>query len=307
MKYVIYKLEFQTAVHFGTGRLNETTYIFHADQLFSALYIEALKAGTADAFYEMVKKGDIVFSDAMPYVGDNYLIPKPMVYVQNDRKGSSEQKKAYKKLKYIPVDELDNFLQGKMDISHNPMDGYGFEKQRNMVQVRTDENDSKPYRVGEFYYRNGNGLYVIVGYEKETEICLFEELMEAVSYVGIGGKRASGLGKFTFIKAKKSTELERLLQNKSEINILITGALPQDSELEDALEDATYLLEKRSGFAVAPIGMQVEEEKDWQKKKDLYIFSAGSCFKKQFQGDIYDVSKGQYPIYRYAKAMFLGV
>lgn len=42
MKYTIYKFNFQTGVHFGTGRLNETSYVFHADQLFSALYIEAM-------------------------------------------------------------------------------------------------------------------------------------------------------------------------------------------------------------------------------------------------------------------------
>lgn len=43
MKYSIYKLEFQTGVHLGTGMLNESEYTFRADQLFSALYIEALK------------------------------------------------------------------------------------------------------------------------------------------------------------------------------------------------------------------------------------------------------------------------
>ena len=47
MKYTIYKLEFQTGVHFGTGALDECTYTFHADQIFSAMYIEALKLGTA--------------------------------------------------------------------------------------------------------------------------------------------------------------------------------------------------------------------------------------------------------------------
>lgn len=33
MQYSIYKLEFQTGVHFGTGMLNESAYTFQADQL----------------------------------------------------------------------------------------------------------------------------------------------------------------------------------------------------------------------------------------------------------------------------------
>ena len=40
MEYTIYKLEFQTGVHFGTGALDDGAYIFHADQLFSAMYID---------------------------------------------------------------------------------------------------------------------------------------------------------------------------------------------------------------------------------------------------------------------------
>ena len=50
MKYTIYKLEFQTGVHFGTGALDEGTYTFHADQIFSAMYIEALKLGIDQNF-----------------------------------------------------------------------------------------------------------------------------------------------------------------------------------------------------------------------------------------------------------------
>ena len=67
MKYAVYKFEFQTGVHFGTGRLNETTYVFHADQLFSALYIEALKSGVADRFYQDVIQGKLILSDGMPH------------------------------------------------------------------------------------------------------------------------------------------------------------------------------------------------------------------------------------------------
>ena len=61
MEYGIYKLDFQTGVHFGTGMLNESAMTFYADQLFSALYIEALKQGCADDFMNSVKTGQLLF------------------------------------------------------------------------------------------------------------------------------------------------------------------------------------------------------------------------------------------------------
>ena len=76
-----------------------------------------------------------------------------------------------------------------------------------------------------------------------------------------------------------------------------------DDELEQALEDASYLMQKRSGFVASAIYAD-----EWRKKRDLYVFSAGSCFKNCFQGDIFDVSDGgRHPVYRYAKPLFMGV
>lgn len=65
MQYSIYKLEFQTGVHFGTGMLNESAYTFQADQLFSALYIEALKMNCEKELFDCVKNGKLLFSDAV--------------------------------------------------------------------------------------------------------------------------------------------------------------------------------------------------------------------------------------------------
>ena len=157
MEYTIYKLEFQTGVHFGTGALDEGAYIFHADQLFSAMYIEALKLGKAQNFYEAVKAGNLFLSDALPYIDKQYLIPKPMIYVQTDRQGESKQKKAYKKLKYLPVEKIDEFLTGNMNLESDPMRGFGQIQQQTMAHVRKDE-DTLPYRVGTFNYAPGCGL-----------------------------------------------------------------------------------------------------------------------------------------------------
>ena len=85
--------------------------------------------------------------------------------------------------------------------------------------------------------------------------------------------------------------------------MLLSGALPQDQELDAVLEKASYGLEKRSGFVSSE--NYADEQ---QKKNDLYLLKAGSCFETQFEGDIYDVGcGGSHPVYRYAKALFVGV
>ena len=99
MEYSIYKLDFHTGVHLGNGMLNDSDYTFGADQLFSALYIEGIKLCCEQKFYSMVQEGRLLFSDTFPYVGKQYMVPKPMLYVEPVKRGSSEQKKIYKKMK----------------------------------------------------------------------------------------------------------------------------------------------------------------------------------------------------------------
>ena len=151
MQYSIYKLEFQTGVHFGTGMLNESAYTFQADQLFSALYIEALKMNCEKELFDCVKNGKLLFSDAFPYFGQQYMIPKPMLYVEPKVKGISEQKKKYKKIQFIPVEQLEDFLDGTMDLDDEIFKGYGTYMQQSMVNVRNNE-ETLPYRVGTFYF-----------------------------------------------------------------------------------------------------------------------------------------------------------
>lgn len=181
------------------------------------------------------------------------------------------------------------------------MKDYGQLRQQTMAHVRKEE-DTLPFRVGTFYYAQGCGLYLIVAYASEEELSLAEELLESLSYTGIGGKNLVVWENLNF-------ERENIRKNwrkdcgKSSKNILISTALPMDQELEQALEGAAYLLEKRSGFVASS-----SYAPEWRKKKDLYVFSPGSCFVNRFAGDIYDVSDGgRHAVYRYAKALFLGV
>lgn len=302
MEYSVFKLDFSTGVHFGKGMLNDSMETFTADMLFSALYIEALKLGKHNDFYQAVETGRLLFSDAFPFIGKQYMLPKPVIYVEHSDQGDSEKKKRFKAMKYLPVEKLDLYLSGNMDLKDNPMEDFGTFEQRAAAFVRKS-GETLPYQVGVFHYKNGNGLYILTAYESKEELRLFELLMDALSYSGIGGKKAEGLGKFTLRYGTGTNILIQHLNNRTGRFLLLSSALPRDDELEQSLVGASYMLSKHSGFVTSD---QYADEA--RRKKDLYLFDAGSCFCHKFDGDIYDVSEGgNHAVYRYGKALFMEV
>ena len=175
--------------------------------------------------------------------------------------------------------------------------------QRNVMAAVRKDGDTEPFYVGTYCFHEKNGLYVIAAFKEEKQRELLEDLLDALAYTGIGGKKASGLGKFEVFPGKNIDSLLKRLQKKSDKKMLMSTALPREDEMEWALDGASYLLNKRSGFVAS--GTYAEE---LQRKRDLYVFASGSCFCHEFSGDIYDVSKdGRHPVYRYARALFMGV
>ena len=308
MKYKIYKFSFSTALHMGKRNLEEHEYTIHADTLFSALCIEAIKMGepTLQQLYKAVQENQLLLSDAFPYINDNtYFLPKPIKQiVHGENSGNSVIKKAYKKLKYIPAEAFEQYLSGNLDVmwATELLHHLGKEEVRTFVNL-TDVEDSTPYQVGTYHFQPDSGLYVIVGYADDELLTWLEELLTSVSYAGIGGKRSSGLGKFTLKKGKLHQDIQKRLEHKSETYMLLSCALPMEEELEEIMQDAEYLLLKRSGFVYSE-----KYSESQMRKKDIYFMSAGSCVKEKFSGAVYDVSAGgKHAVYRYGKPMFLGV
>ena len=163
MNYCVYKLTFPQGAHFGNGTLDETSFTFPADKLFSALYIEALKAGCEGTLLESAEKGRLLLSDALPFVGSQYLVPKPILYVERAKKSDVEDRKKYKKRKYLTLAELDAYMDGTLNLSDDPMAQFGMESSQTKIHLIPGE-DAMPYYVGAYHYRRGNGLYLILVY-----------------------------------------------------------------------------------------------------------------------------------------------
>lgn len=306
MEYKLYCLEFLTGVHFGSKNLDSTEITFHADTLFAALFQEALKMEKQKEFLNAVSEGRIVLSDAFPYIGKNYYIPKPMISVRvddNEKQGNSRQKKMFKNLKYIPVNTVEAFINGTFpEELMEDMQYLGTNGMKVSVGIRGME-EPQPYRVSTYHFTDGSGLYIIAGMESEKDQECLDELFESLQYTGLGGKNSSGMGRFKCRVCDIPREMKEQLTKKASMHLLLSTALPEDEELEDILKGATYSLLKRSGF----IDSQTYAAQQ-MRKSDIYVFSAGSCFVNTFKGKVIEERNGgTHPIFRYAKAFFMGV
>lgn len=303
MVYQLYKLEFLNNVHFGKNSLNDAEISFSADTLFSALCIEALKSGELKKLYEVTQKGELVISDAFPYQGKTYYFPKPCVRIERtESRGNSSEKKKIKKMKYIPAEQMDSWLSGNfVPDERYDLSRLGKKGVKVSVAVRGKE-EPDPYRVKYFSFNEGNGLYFLAGGTEEN-LKFLEKLMTSLSYSGLGGKRYAGMGRFDYRIAGIPENIQKRLQQKAARYMLLSTALPDEEELPQVMQEADYQLVRRGGFVASETYSEQQ-----MRKKDLYVFAAGSCFGKTFSGNIYDVSSGgKHAVYRYAKGFFMGV
>ena len=303
MNYKIYKMIFKQGVHFGDHSLEKSEITFQADTLFSALCIEALKIDKLDELLESVKENHLVFSDAFPYMGQEFFIPKPMKKIEQVVQSEDvTTRKKFKKLEYIQVSLLDKYIKGQYPINKgSDIKKLGIHVLKTSASIRGNE-EALPYRVGIYRFKKENGLYIVVGYDSQEILDLFDELFEMLSLSGIGGKKNSGLGHFDLEIAELPKELNQRLNTKGEV-MTLSVSLPTEDELEEILDDSRYLLVKRSGFIDS-----YTYSKEQRRKKDIYLFKSGSCFNKTYQGDVYDVSSGgNHSVYKYAKPLFMGV
>jgi len=308
MKYVIYKLYFSTGIHIGVDSLTDGEYAINSDTIFSALCHEALKAGGTESLEKLVtltKNSLILLSDGLPFIKDELYVPKPLKPAIIEEEGNSVQKKAFKKLKYIPVSKIHTYMQGKLNPEYEEeiFKNLGIYTLRTQVRVKGSE-EAQPYSVGLYKFSEGNGIYICIAYSKDEDLHFIDKLIYSLSYTGIGGKRSAGLGKFTYEVKEVPKKLLKCLNDESaQTYMTLSICLPDKEEMEDAIEGAYYLLNKRSGFVSS-----LTYAEGNLKKRDFYAFKSGSCFKQKFNGNIYDVSyKGNHPVYRYAKPMFMGV
>ena len=116
MNYFLLKLAFDTAVHFGGSDSavgsQSSALTLRADTIFSALCHTALEVYGEPALEELLVSADadaLRISDAMPWRGDSFYLPKPIAASTSPAELSTVERKAVKKLAWIPVSKFDRY------------------------------------------------------------------------------------------------------------------------------------------------------------------------------------------------------
>ena len=312
MNYSIFRLNFKGGVHIGEGSLADCGLRFRADTVFSALCMEALKMGGEAMLSQLVaavRSDRLILSDAFPFVGGEYFVPKPAAAVRvvpvNTDAGA---RKVYKQLKYIPLDMLDEYAAGDIDIETAACITEKMQKELGETFVFTrvavqGPGDTLPYHVGTFTFAQKAGLYVVAGACDEARP-LFYELLKGLSCTGLGGKRSSGLGRFSVEEEAMPEEIStKLTLSQAPAYMTLSVSLPTEDEMEKTLTGAGYVLVRRGGYVHSDTYAT-----EPQRKRDLYVLDSGAVVRHRFAGDVYDVScHGAHPVFRYAKPLLLGV
>ena len=163
---------------------------------------------------------------------------------------------------YIPYDYIQDYINGELpeDIIRE-FDEFG--KKNIKVSAAINNNDETvPYRVGEYYYNEGNGLYIIVGYDNDEELKEVEELIISLGYSGIGGKRSSGLGRFDIQIADDADELLNMITEKSRLYMTLSVSLPKECEITNSLSEAKYSIIKEVALYLRRCSM-IEEKRTY--------------------------------------------
>lgn len=324
MNYFLFKLQFDTAVHFGSSDSALSLYTseetLRADTLFSALCHEILAQHGEPPLLQLceeVRQGKFLLSDLMPYHDETFYLPKPIAPSESTEEVETNLRKKVKKLAWLPVLRFDEYARslhaGHFDPGKKGCEvctGFGTHFEQTKAAAPA-QGDAQPYQVGLFRFAPDCGLYFIFGCAEERQAEALEHLLNGLGMTGIGGKVSAGYGKFhvvdtILLNEPFDTQTEWLYRalaaDHAAQQLLLTTSLPQDTELDSALEVASFQLVRRSGF------MASDHVDTPQKKKTQYFLAAGSVLQHRYQGALYDVSLVEsHPAYRYSKPIFMGV
>lgn len=322
MNYFLFKLSFDSMVHFGASdsalSLYTSEMTFRADTLFSALCHTAISLYGPQAAQELcdwVRRDELRLSDAMPWCGEAFYLPKPCVAAENDREVPAKLRKAMKKVAWIPVSALGEFAEslhgGEMYNAQKHHLTFGRVVENSKVSI-VPGADPEPYQVGGFRFAEDCGLYILVGCADLAQEKRLDTLMRGLGLSGIGGKISAGYGKFHVEKMILLEEpsddqtkwfCDALHAEEAERQMLLTTCLPADDELAAVLEGATFQMERRGGFVQSDRYAETA-----RKKRTQYFLASGAVLSHRFKGDLFEVGgDGTHPVCRYGKPIFVGV
>lgn len=307
MKYKIYKMYFKTGVRCGMGKTELNSIEIPSDIIFSAIINEASKIyeENLNNILDCFINRKLLLSDAFPFIGEEYLLPKPLISFVKES-GDSTEKKLYKKISHIPISKFEEYIGGKS----KPQEI--LDKTENLGNMQVDpriqkkfEGDNNIYYISYYRFNKDCGLYFVLAFEDDECEEIFDNIIYALSFTGIGGKKTSGLGKFEIVEENLPKELFGKI-NTQKANMLLNSSMAREDELYKINEDSKYTLIRRGGLIYSEHSKASEIVT--KRKRTMHFFKAGSIFNNKFEGDIFRVDDGfVHPVYRYGIPMWLEV
>ena len=349
MKHYIVRLKFTSPVRFGAdssgiGIENAQPFV-HSDTLFSALC-------NAWAKYHILSSEEIescgskfLLSSTSFYSYDlGYFLPKPLIPCTWLNKLQTYEKKQLEKiLKNSDWITSEMFLHW---LNPNPPDKV-FSEEPNMLSKKLEYGElyrehivakhaqdrltsaSNLFHETQYSFKNSDyndpcGLYFFVSLKDDSFKETFNQGLQALSQIGLGGERNSGFGRFEVDDFANGflcpieddgSELAFLFQDSStSLKCLLSLSLPSDSEI-NILQKVTesnivhYDLTLRKGWTFSSINYHQ------MKRQTIYMFSEGSVFENDYcpVGRIEDVApldeqkniNFPHPIFRFGKSFFV--
>ncbi|MCD7858626.1 MAG: type III-A CRISPR-associated RAMP protein Csm4 [Firmicutes bacterium] len=322
MNYCLYKLQFDSPVHFGPSDTALSLYSseehFCADTLFSALCHSALSLGGSaqvEALCRWAREGTLLLSDGLLWQREQLYLPKPCWNGKFSEELPTRQRKALKALNWVPVSQFAAFtasLHGGDAYNASQQSEIGRHTEVERARVSRQQEDTEPYYVGAFAFSEDTGLYVLAGCGTEEQQSTVAKLLDGLGWTGIGGKVSSGYGKFHVaqtipLSGACTGDARRLYDQLNDgvapHQLLLTTSLPREDELDAVMEHACCQVVRRGGFVQPGVASSTA-----QKKQTQYFLAAGAVLEQRFSGDLFNVGgSGATPVFRYAKPMFLGV
>ncbi len=287
----------QTTLCFHFGRqgigMEEASETLGSDSLFAALVTQALlvdaeMSGQAllCAFNDEGSQPPFLLSSLFPRIGNLILLPRPALKLPLfDEALRASIGKGFKKLRYLspqlfadvcagrPFSHKPIIMQaGKVWVSHaelpNAQDApiWTIDAIPHVTVDRVDST-SAYYEVGRVTYAAGAGLGLLVQFNTEDAQATFEHLLTLLGESGLGGRRSSGFGGFSW---EHGPDLVLDLGPTGERVLLLSRYVPTDAELPGLRsERAAYQLINVGGWLYS-IGVPA------QRRQRIRMIAEGS-------------------------------
>jgi len=233
----LYKLNFESYLHVGTGFQEETIDLPGSDTLFLAIATMIAEIYGENELKEFCNTNPIL-SSAFPFYKDTLFLPKP---IGLELLFTEEIRKKMKRVRWVEKELLEKGelreaeIYGKFLASERIQDVYDEIEIVRHTKDRIKELTTV-FTVRAFKFSKKSGLYFL--YKGDYNIY---DVVKVLGEVGVGGGRSIGFGKF------RVSEESFDWHSDGDYGLLISKCIPNKNEVQK-LGKARYIIAERGGW-----------------------------------------------------------